>query len=55
MREKRRSSLSSLQSRRDSLAIDEPHTMDEADRKLLQKIISLPEDKPQKLCDAMGS
>ena len=29
--------------------------MDEADRKLLQKIISLPEDKQQKLCDAMGS
>lgn len=28
--------------------------MDEADRKLLQKIFSLPEDKQQKLCDAMG-
>ena len=28
--------------------------MDEADRKLLQKIFSLPQDKQQKLCDAMG-
>ena len=29
--------------------------MDEADRKLLQKIFSLPEDKQQKLCDSMGA
>lgn len=28
--------------------------MDEADRKLLQKIFSLPQDKQQKLHDAMG-
>ena len=28
--------------------------MDEADRELLQKIFSLPQDKQQKLCDAMG-
>ena len=29
--------------------------MDEADRKLLQKIFSLPEDKQLKLCDSMGA
>jgi hypothetical protein len=28
--------------------------MDEADRKLLRKIFSLPEEKQQKLCDRMG-
>jgi hypothetical protein len=28
--------------------------MDAADRKLLQKIFSLPKDKQQKLCDTMG-
>lgn len=28
--------------------------MDDADRKLLRKIFSLPEDKQQKLCDSMG-
>ncbi len=28
--------------------------MDEADRRLLQKIFSLPKDKQQRLCDRMG-
>ena len=28
--------------------------MDDADRKLLQKIFSLPKEKQQRLCDAMG-
>ena len=30
------------------------HNMDDADKKLLQKIFSLPPEKQQKLCDAMG-
>ena len=29
--------------------------MDDADRKLLQKIFSLPKDKQQGLCDSMGT
>ena len=29
--------------------------MDEADRRLLQKIFSLPKDKQQALCDRMGA
>lgn len=29
--------------------------MDDADRKLLQKIFSLPKEKQQRLCDSMGA
>lgn len=37
------------------MGLCETSSVDEADRKLLQKIFSLPQDKQQKLCDSMGA